>query len=314
MATFFNAVSAVLVLLLLIGLGYGLGKIGWMEQREKKFFSKFIVNIAVPCNCINGLLNNLDREMLGSAAWMVLAAFLGIVTTLLLSIGVATLLRLPPNQRGVFAAMAGFSNTLFIGLPMSTELFGDVSIPFVMLYYLASTVLVQSVGILLIEWSGKGGGARRSVKSLVRDIFTKPPILAVLFCVLLLLLDLRLPSVVMSFSKYVSGCVAPLALIYCGFILYEIGLKNLRLERGLPLMLVMRFLISPLICVGLCYAFGISGLGRSVFVVESALPVVSQVVVLSGAYGADEHYAAMGSCISTLACFVTVPILMLLLG
>ena len=32
----------------------------------------------------------------------------------------------------------------------------------------------------------------------------------------------------MSFAKYISGSVSPLALIYCGFIIYELGLSNLR--------------------------------------------------------------------------------------
>ena len=51
-----------------------------------------------------------------------------------------------------------------------------------------------------------------------------------------------------------------------------------------------------------------------VFVVESALPVVSQVTVLAGAFGADERYAATGACLSTLGSFITIPVLMLVLG
>jgi hypothetical protein len=42
--------------------------------------------------------------------------------------------------------------------------------------------------------------------------------------------------------------------------------------------------------------------------------VVSQVTVMAGAYGADEEYAATGACLSILGCFVTLPILMLILG
>ena len=59
---------------------------------------------------------------------------------------------------------------------------------------------------------------------------------------------------------------------------------------------------------------GMEGLPLKVFVVESALPVVSQVTVMAGAYGADEEYAAIGACLSILASFVSIPILMLILG
>lgn len=67
---FLNAVSAVVVLLMLMAVGYFMGTKGWMKAEEKKFLSKYIINIAVPCNCINGLLNNLDQSMLAQAGLM----------------------------------------------------------------------------------------------------------------------------------------------------------------------------------------------------------------------------------------------------
>ena len=57
-----------------------------------------------------------------------------------------------------------------------------------------------------------------------------------------------------------------------------------------------------------------SGLAMNVFIVESALPVVSQVPVLAGAYGADDKYAATGAVLSTLCSFISIPVLMLMLG
>ena len=91
------------------------------------------------------------------------------------------------------------------------------------------------------------------------------------------------------------------------------GLKNLRLDRVQGVMMFFRFLLSPALCALLCMVFGVSGLGRSVFMVESAMPVVTQTVVASAEYGADEQLAAQGAALSTLACFVVIPVLMLLL-
>mgnify|MGYP000734148088 CR=1 FL=1 len=105
-----------------------------------------------------------------------------------------------------------------------------------------------------------------------------------------------------------------MALIYCGFIVYEVGLKSLRLMPGLPTMLILRLAVAPVICYVFCLLFGVTGLARDVFLVESALPVVSQVTVMAGAYGADEKYAATGAALSTLCSFISIPILMLVLG
>ena len=294
MSGFFNAVSACLVVLLLMAVGYFMGVKGWMTAAEKNFLSRFIINIAVPANCIVGLLNNLDRAELAQAGVQLLSVLLGVGITLLLSMGAASLLRLPRARWGVFATMAGLSNVLFIGIPVCTQLFGEVCVPYVMLYYLGNTTFLQSAGILLVERSGDRGERSEGPGRFLRNIFTKPPILGVLLAI--------------------SSTVSPLALIYGGFIVYEVGLKNLRFLRGLPTMLVIRLVMAPVICWGCCRLFGLDGLVRNVFLVESALPVVSQVTVMAGAYGADEEYAATGACLSILGCFVTLPVLMLIIG
>ena len=82
----------------------------------------------------------------------------------------------------------------------------------------------------------------------------------------------------------------------------------------MPTMLIIRLIISPLICAAFCTLGGVSGLAMRVFIVESALPVVSQITVMAGAYGADEEYAATGACLSMLGCFFTIPVLMLILS
>lgn len=314
MSGFFNAVSACLVVLLLMAVGYFMGVKGWMTAAEKNFLSRFIINIAVPANCIVGLLNNLDRAELAQAGVQLLSVLLGVGITLLLSMGAASLLRLPRARWGVFATMAGLSNVLFIGIPVCTQLFGEVCVPYVMLYYLGNTTFLQSAGILLVERSGDRGERSEGPGRFLRNIFTKPPILGVLLAIALLLLDVTPPGPVMRFAGYISSTVSPLALIYGGFIVYEVGLKNLRFLRGLPTMLVIRLVVAPVICWGCCRLFSLDGLVRNVFLVESALPVVSQVTVMAGAYGADEEYAATGACLSILGCFVTLPVLMLIIG
>lgn len=314
MESFFNAISAVVVLFALMAVGYVLGCLGWMTPSEKKFVSRYVVNVAVPFNCVVGLLNNFSHDALVSAGKMMASAIIGIILTMVLSALVATALKLPRKRWGVFTAMAGISNTLFIGLPLTTQLFGEVALPYLMTYYLSSTIFTQSVVVLMIERSGDVAPKGLRVRDVVKDVLTKPPIVGVMVGVLLLVLDLRPPELVMQFSGYIGDTVVPLALMYCGFIIYEVGLRNLRFLPGIPTMLVIRLAISPMICFGMCALMGIEGLARDVFIVEAALPVVTQVTVMAGAFGADEEYAATGACLSTLGCFFTIPILMLLLG
>ena len=311
---FFNAVSAVVVLLLLMAVGYLLGYLKWMGGGEKKFLGKYLINIAVPCNILSGILNNLDRSMLSEAVSMLSNCMLGVVLNFAIGMLVATVLRLPKNRWGVFVCMLALPNSLFIGLPMCTQLFGDISIPYVMIYYLSNTIFTQSVAVVLVERSGNVKKEKRGVLQTLLDLVTKPPIVAMVVSLTLLVAGIRPPAFVMSFAKYISGSVSPLALIYCGFIVYEVGLKNLRFQKGHGIVVLFRLVIAPMLCMIMCRISGITGLVHDVFVVSSGLPVVSQITVMAGTYGADEQYSAIGATLTTIGCFLSIPVIMVLLG
>ena len=48
-------------------------------------------------------------------------------------------------------------------------------------------------------------------------------------------------------------------------------------------------------------------------IMRSTACVVTQTVVAAAEYGADEEFAAQGAALSTIACFVVIPVLMLIL-
>ena len=321
MAVFLHALSAVSIIFLLMAVGYGLSALGWVHAPEKKFISRYVINIGVPANTIAGLLKNLDREEVRQFGRYLLVPLCTILISLAVSVAAAKLLRLPRKQSGVFISLAFLSNTLFIGLPMGLGLFGEISVPYVMIYYMISTIFTQTVIILLIEHAGREPGAAAAslpagqrIAGFLKDIFLKPPILSIIAAYLLLLLDVRLPDMLMSLAGYLGNTVTPLALMYCGFIVYEIGLRSIRIKKGMPLMLLIRLIIAPAVCFGMCALTGVTGLAKNVFIMQAALPSVTQITVFAGAFGADEKYAAIGGTLTTLGIFITIPVLMVLIS
>ena len=310
MEGFLHAVSSVTIILLLTATGYFCAARGWMSPDAKRFISKFTMSVAIPCMCVYGLTNNLTHELLAGSLGFLLVPLLSTVGAFLLSLLVGRLLKLPRKRLGVFMMMCSVSNAIFIGLPMCTELFGEACTPYVMLYYLVNTSFVQLVGLSLVRWAGEGGGFDCRM---IKKFLTTPAVIGVLVSFVLVFTGIRLPSLVMSYCKYMNNLVTPLALLLTGYIIYEIGLKNLKLDRDLAIMLLFRFLLVPGVSFALCELFGVAGLGRSVLLVETAMPVVTQTVVAAADYGADEQFAAQGAALSTLACFVVIPVLMLIL-
>lgn len=315
MTSFFDAVSAVSLLLMLMGTGYFMGHRGWMGKGEKAFLGKFILYIAVPANCVTGILNHINMDLLHSVGPMVGVAFISVGGTLLLSVITARCLKIPKNQSGIFSAMAGLSNVIFIGLPVTTQIFGEAGVPYLMVYYLANTTFLQTAGMLLVQQSGQGQRVKKQpITIFLKNFLLKPPIIAIVASIFMMVMSIRPYPIFMRYAEYISGTVSPLALIYCGFILYEVGIKNMRPMRGHMTALVLRLVIAPVICWGIAVTMGMSGLALGVFVLVSGLPSPSQIPVFAGTFGADEKYAATGACLSVFGCCITVPIIMMFIG
>lgn len=310
MSTFFNAVSSVAIIFLLTAVGYYCAARRWMGPEVKAFISRYLMRLAIPFMCTHSLVKNLSRELVFSSAKLLLLCILGTAIVLGCAFLAGKLLHLPRSKYGVFVMMAGLSNALFIGYAMCSELFGEVCTPYVMLYYLVNTSCVQLIGIPMIRWSGENEGFSAQM---IKKFLTAPTVLSVFVGFALVFLNWKLPPLVASFAGYLSNTVTPLALFLTGCIIYEIGLENLKLDKSIAAVLFARFLFAPAVCLALCAAFGVTGLARSVFTVEFAMPVVSQTIVAATEYGADAQYAARGIAVTTLACFVVIPVLMVLL-
>lgn len=312
MATFLHSVASVAVVLLLTALGYYCSARGWIDNGAKTFITKYLIRLAVPLMCVHSMRSRLTREMIAESWRFLLVPLLAEALLFLLAWLLGRALRLPHRTLGVFVSMCALSNAVYIGYTMCVELFGEVSTPHVMLYYLVNTSLLNVVAMELIRRSG-GAEEKQSLARSLLDVLRMPTFLGVLAGILLVLFDLHLSSFLMSTLSYVSASVSPLALLLTGHIIREIGLRGLKLDRPMLAVMLMRFLAAPLLTLALCIPFAVTGLGRSVLLVEMAMPTVTQIVVAASAYGADEDFAARGAAISTLACFVVTPVLMLLL-
>ena len=65
------------------------------------------------------------------------------------------------------------SNTIFVGLPINQALFGDASIPYVLIYYMCNTTFFWTLGTYLIQRDGEGE-AQFDLKTSLKKSFLRP--------------------------------------------------------------------------------------------------------------------------------------------
>jgi predicted permease len=259
------------------------------------------------------LMSTFDRNALLLAIGGVAIPFASMLTSFGIAVIVSRLLRIREGRRGTFQTMFFVSNTIFMGMPVNTALFGEQSTPYVLLYYIASTTLFWTLGIYLIQRDGgKRKGSLFSMETL-KGIFT-PPLMGFLAAVVLIILGIKLPSFVMDTAKYLGNITTPLSLLFIGITFHSISFREIRFSKDMAAILIGRFLISPLVVIGISNLLGVPWIMKAVFTIQAAMPIATQASIVSKAYDGDYEYATIMVTVSTVVTLLFIPIYRALLG
>lgn len=145
--TFLNAIQGVLVILFVLMLGYFLAKYRWFDSKVSDLFAKVVVNVSLPLYMIANLTSTFTKNELAHSARGLLIPFLSILLSYSVAVIIAKVANVKAHRRGLFAAIFSLSNSIFVGLPMSLALFGDVATPYTLLYYMANTTIWWTLGV-----------------------------------------------------------------------------------------------------------------------------------------------------------------------
>jgi predicted permease len=312
-----SAIESVLSVLLMIALGFVIAKRNWFDGKSSALVSRLVVSVALPAYMIANLMGGYDRARLISMLPGLPVPFAVMSACYAVGAGIAAVARLPRGSRGTFASMFALSNTIFIGLPVNLMLFGDESLPHVLLYYIANTSLFWTIGVYGIARDGSViAGAPRpalvSASSLKRIL--SPPLIAFLAAVGMILLGMRLPRAIMDASKTLGAMTTPLSMLFIGIVVARVEWRTLRLERGLVLVLAGRFLVSPALLVLAARWADLPLLMKQVFLIQASMPAMTQTPILAEAYGADAEFAGLATSLSTVLSLATIPVFMALAG
>lgn len=308
-----HALESILSIIIMITLGYILTAKGWFREETSKLFSRLVTIIALPPFMVWNLVSTFDREKLLAVRSGLIIPFLSMLVCFGLSWIIARLIGVDYQRRGTFQTMFFVSNTIFIGLPVNLALFGHDSIPFVLLYYIANTVLFWTIGMYGISQDGDQDCANIISLATVKKIFS-PPLLGFLVAVILILVEVKLPAFILDTCRYLGNLTTPLSMLFIGIAINAVKLHQIKINKDMIAIMAGRFIISPVSVILLATIFPIPDLMKKVFVMQAAMPVMTQTSIVAKAYGADAEYAAVMTTVSTLLAAIFIPLYMLILS
>ena len=312
MDIFLKSISGILVILGMILVGFVIGEKGWFDDKSRGLIAKLVTQIALPCYMLYTITQRFTAEDLLKMLPALRFPALSMVVLLGIATAVVRIFAVRQDRRGLFISMFFNSNTIFVGLPINQALFGDASIPYVLIYYMCNTTFFWTLGTYLIQRDGEGE-AQFDFKTSVKKVFS-PPLMGFLLGLVMVMLQMKLPAFLDSDLQYLGNLTTPLSMIFIGLSVSHVGVKQLILGKDQLLILLGRFVVAPLLMATIVYWAPLPSLMKQVFIIQSAMPVMTNAPVVARLYRADSDYAAVMVTETTLATMVVIPILMVLMA
>ncbi|MEN3186230.1 MAG: AEC family transporter [Atribacterota bacterium] len=306
MQEFFQTTQGIFTILIILGIGYCLSRFGWIKKAESEFLTRFVVYITLPPYMVVNITTNFTRDSLLSLVKAIPVPFLSMFLSYLLATVLGRYLKIPTSRRGVFLVAFSFSNTIFVGLPVCQILFGESVTPFILLYYMVNTTFFWTLGALSIASSGNIYDDERFSLGKTIKRLCNPPFVAFFIGLVLVLFECPLPQIIFTTGMKIGNITTPLSLLCVGT---TVDFKKIRLTKDLILVLLGRFIISPLFVLLVAELFPPPALVKEVFVVMSAMPVMMQASILARFYRADYEYATSMIAASTALSALIIPLL-----
>lgn len=149
-----HSISGVLMILGLVGTGYVLIKMRVFnddDERLSKFLSVFVTKIAIPAYLIVSIPEDYTPQTLLSIGPKLVLPIASMLVLFGLSFLIAKLIKVNQHHKGLFQSLLFNSNNATVVLPVNMALFGKASLPYVLVYYMANTIVFWTLGVYMIE-------------------------------------------------------------------------------------------------------------------------------------------------------------------
>lgn len=205
------------------------------------------------------------------------------------------------DGKRTFGVSSGIQNYGYMGVPLLLSLFpGDG---------LLGVLFTHNVGVELAMWT-VGVSLMSGDKNFHWKLFMKAPIIAVILGLLInaIGIDQWFQGVPMKSFEMLGAAAIPIALIVIGAGLVEL-LRKERFDWKVAIgAVIVRLALIPATLIAVAYFIPISTELKQVMVVQAAMPAAMFPIVLAKHYGGKPEVAVQVVVATTVACFVTMPI------
>lgn len=300
-SSFLTIGEQVLILFLLIAAGFVLGKLRLMDDRFSRSLSNLVLVLVVPCITIVSFQRPLEMEGLQQFG-IVLAVSIAIHgVNMLLAYG---FLRKKDSFQPLLRFGVIFSNCAFMAYPLQTAILGPSGVFLGSAYVVIYNILTWTYGVVLLT----GDRKQLSVKKAV----VNPGVIGVGIGLALYLLQVSIPSILLTPMQYISDLNTPLPMLIVGYQLSQVDLRRALRSGRCWLSMGLRLVVSPLLTLGICLLLQLSSSVTLAVVIASSAPAGAALSMFAARFEKDTELASSIVSTHTLFSALTMPLIVAL--
>ena len=205
--------NAVLPMCLVMALGYGTRRLGWLRREEISTINKIAFRIFLPCLLY---YNIYCSDLSGSFDPLLMTyAVGGVLLTFGLALGYTLLTEKLPERRGVLIQGMFRSNYVIMGIPVATALLGADQLGTVSILIAVIVPLFNMLAVVVLEVFR---GQKPKPLHILGQIAKNPLVIGSVLGILTLVAGIRLPHILEQTIQSVSAIASPLQLFLLGAI------------------------------------------------------------------------------------------------
>lgn len=309
---FLHALQGVFTIVIMVSLGYFLAIRGWFNQANSQLLPRLVNYVALPTYMLWNLMSTFDKSKLEHIVYGLAVPLVSMTLCFAAAVLVSRVIGMEPGHRGTFQSVFCCSSSVFVGLPVNLALFGEASVPYVLLYFLANALFFWTVGNYAISTDGKTGSAKILSLQTLKNIFS-PPLIGFITAIALIMLGVHLPDFIVNTAKYLGAMTIPLSMLFIGVVVAGVKLREVKPTKDVVAAMIGRFIVSPLAVIAVVTVIPIPQLMKNVFVIQAALPAITQTTIMARVYQADTEYAAVLVSLTTILSMIAIPAYMVIL-
>ena len=295
--------NAVLPMCLVMALGYGTRRLGWLRREEISTINKIAFRIFLPCLLY---YNIYCSDLSGSFDPLLMAyAVGGVLLTFGLALGYTLLTEKLPERRGVLIQGMFRSNYVIMGIPVATALLGADQLGTVSILIAVIVPLFNMLAVVVLEVFR---GQKPKPLHILGQIAKNPLVIGSVLGILTLVAGIRLPHILEQTTQSVSAIASPLQLFLLGAFFQFSGLKTYR--RELVTVSIAKLIVSPGLFLGLGALLGFRGVAFVSLIGIFASPTAVNSFTMAQQMGGDAELAGdtvvVTSAVSMLTMFLWV--------